>query len=419
MLRPKKWYSASMSWCRVWAGLTALTVLLAVACGDDDSTDRASAGGTGGAGGSGGTATGGSGGTGGQTGGSGGATGGASGSGGAAGVGGTGGSGASAGAGGAAGSSGAGGSGGTATSDLAIDAGRFTRNGQPFFPVGNFLTSENSSGPRTHTYLSEQVSDGDRQHMISVAVNAGYNVFSIYTYNEGDYGGIAISPFEGGGFGGSFDTAKLATWETRIEAIVSAGLHPIIWLVPDDSSNIHTAGIPELQDYIAEMVDRFDDMPVLWILALEADEYWNASRVQTLGEYLASQTTRPVGLHQLGGQSSMMQAGWVDFGAYQYGFGKSWQEIFDDTVSTSAALGKPMIGMEYDLDDGDNDDRLGLAVAFGGAVGVGNGAPSGLASFMAGLPAGMTSSRTGTHATLDGGGVTAVADMAAMTFATQ
>ncbi len=114
-----------------------------------------------------------------------------------------------------------------------------------------------------------------------------------------------------------------------------------------------------------------------------------------------------------------MHADWVDFGAYQYGFGKSWQEVFDATESTAAALGKPLIGMEYDLNGGDNDDRLGLAAAFGGAVGVGNGAPAGLASFMAGLPANMTSSRTNTHATLEGGGITAVADMGTLSFSTQ
>ena len=305
------------------------------------------------------------------------------------------------------------------SSDLRIEAGRFTRNGEPFFPVGNFLTSESADGPRTHTYLSEQVTDTERQHMLSVASAAGYNVFSIYTYNEGDYGGVAISPYANGGFGGAFDDGKLLLWESRVDAILAAGMHPIIWLVPDDSSGIHGASISELQDYITGMVATFDALPVLWILALEADEYWDASRVNTLGNHLASETVRPVGIHQLNNQSSYMKADWVDFGAYQYGFGKSWQEIFDATVTTAGSLGKPLIAMEYDLDDGSNDDRLGLAAAFGGARGVGNGAPLGLAAFMAGLPESMSSSRTDTHAALEGGGVTAVADLGSLSFAVQ
>ena len=112
-----------------------------------------------------------------------------------------------------------------------------------------------------------------------------------------------------------------------------------------------------------------------------------------------------------------MTAAWADFGAYQYGFGLSWQEVFDDTVTVAALLGdKPLIAMEYDLDDGDNDDRLGLAGAFGGARGVGNGAPMGLAAFMESLPASMTSSRDDTHAYLDGDGTHAEADMNALTF---
>jgi len=331
------------------------------------------------------------------------------------------------GTGGAAGSAGAplGGAGGDAgddagsSIDLAIGNGRFVRGGAPFFPVGNFLTSENGSGPRTHTYLSDEISDPDREHMLSVATAAGYNVFSIYTYNENDYQGEDITPFANGGFGGAVDQGKLDTWKVRVQRIVDVGLHPIIWLVPDDAPQIHAASTDALKSYIAEMVAHFDDGPVLWILALEADEYWDGARVQDLGTHLAGLTVRPVGVHQVPDHIDYMQQSWADFGAYQFGFGKSWQTIFDTTVQHRAALGKPLIAMEYDLQGGDNDDRLGLAAAFGGAHGVGNGAPSGLAAFMAALPGAMTSSRTDTHAQLAGGGVTAAADMGALTFQTQ
>lgn len=328
--------------------------------------------------------------------------------------------GSSSGSGGSRGSTGSSaGSGGQPTGDVTISNGRFHRNGAPFFPVGNFLTSESASGPRTHVYLSEELSDSDRQHILDVAVESGYNTLSIYTYNENDYEAQKISPYQGGGFGGSFDAGLLATWKSRVDEIVASGLTPIIWLVPDDAPKIHAASDSELQSYITEMVTTFDSLPVLWVLALEADEYWSRSKVNTLGTHLGSATERPVGLHQLSGKSSFMGAAWVDFGAYQYGFGKSWQQIFDESVALSGSLGRPLIGMEYDLDDGDNDERLGLAAAFGGTAGVGNGAPKGLAEFMQGLPAGMTSSRSGDIATLEGGGVTATADMRALTFQKQ
>jgi hypothetical protein len=167
------------------------------------------------------------------------------------------------------------------------------------------------------------------------------------------------------------------------------------------------------------MLTTFDSLPVLWILALEADEYWSQSKVNALGTHLASETERPVGVHQLHGRSSFMRAAWVDFGSYQYGFGKTWQQIFDDSVTLSASLEKPLIGMEYDLAGGDNAERLGLAAAFGGMVGVGNGAPEGLTEFMQGLPAVMTSSRSGDIAVLEGGGVTATAEMTSLTFQKQ
>jgi hypothetical protein len=307
--------------------------------------------------------------------------------------------------------------GGAAGIDLAVEAGRFTRGGQPFYPVGNFLTAQGGNGPRTHTYLSEQHDDLARQGMIDLAVANGYNTFSIYTYNEGDYGGVGLSPFSGNGFGGSFDDAKLLVWRQRVEALLDAGLHPIVWLVPDDSPGIAGASNAALHSYFDRMVTEFDDLPVLWVMALEVDEYWGLARCEALGGYLASIATHPVSVHQLSGESDCMAKGWTDFASYQYGFGKSWQQVFDDTVTLSASLGdKPLIAFEYDLDGGDNDERLGLAAAFGGAEGVGNGAPGGLAAFMQGLPTGMQSSRGQGQTHLIGGGVSASADMTTLTF---
>ena len=314
------------------------------------------------------------------------------------------------------GSAGAASGGAPPSNDIEISKGRFTRNSKPFFLTGNFLSSKGSPGPFTHTYLSDQVSQAKRTDMLNIAKQNGYNIFSIYTYNEGDYNKEKITPFANNGFGGAFNAARIKTWQSRVQAIVKAGLHPVIWLVPDDSPVIHKASNAALKTYITKMVQSFDSYPVIWILALEADEYWNATKVADLGKHLASKTKRPVGIHQLNGQSSYMKQSWVEFGAYQYGFGKKWQQIFDATVSLKKSLGKPLIGMEYDLLGGSNDERLGLAAAFGGAVGVGNGAPKGLAPFMSSLPGGMVSSRSGNKATLKGGGVTATANLDTLKF---
>ncbi len=304
----------------------------------------------------------------------------------------------------------------SASASLTLSPSGFLRSSRPFFPVGNFLTSATAEGPRTHVYLSDALTDADRRRILDVAVAAEYNVLSVYTYNESDYDGETISPFQGGGFGGPLDEALLNAWRTRLDDIVAAGLHPILWLVPDDAPRIHAADDSTLAAYVSAMVARFDSLPVLWVLALEADEYWPDDKIHHLGTHLASQTARPVGVHQLQGEFHLMHADWVDFGAYQYGFGKSWRSIFDDTRRVAARLEKPFIAMEYDLEGGTEDERLGLAAAFGGAQGVGNGAPPGLAAFMEGLPAGMTRSRTWTRAATKGAGVAATAHMKTLEF---
>jgi hypothetical protein len=300
--------------------------------------------------------------------------------------------------------------------DLTLAPDGFLRGGARFFPVGNFLTARDASGPRTHLYLSDRLTDADRASMLEIARSTGANVLSIYTYNENDYEGVAISPYVRGGFGGAIDDALLETWAGRMEHIVAAGLNPVIWLVPDDSPKIHAAPDSALTAYVDAIVARFDSFPVLWILALEADEYWPDDKIERLGAHLASKTARPVGVHQLEGEHHLMRSSWVDFGAYQYGFGKSWRRIFDDTMRVRRAIGKPLFAMEYDLDGGDEDERRGLAAAFGGAAGVGNGAPVGLARFMASLPPGMKRSRTWSRAQLEGAETAALADMKTLAF---
>lgn len=297
-----------------------------------------------------------------------------------------------------------------APSDVSLEGGRFIRNGAPFFPVGNFLTARDATGPHTHVYLSEKLTDEDRRRILEEAVAADYNVLSIYTYNEHDYDSEPVSPFVGPGFGGAFAEDRLSVWRARLEAVVAAGLHPILWLVPDDSPGIHAAEDAALESYIDDIVSRFDHLPVFYILALEADEYWPDDKVDRLGAFLASRTNRPVGIHQLEGESHLMTRDWVDFAAYQYGFGKSWRQIFDATIRVMTKTQKPVFAMEYDLQGGLEDERLGLAAAFAGAVGVGNGAPSGLARFMEQVPPGANRSRTRHEARLQGPSAQAVAD---------
>jgi hypothetical protein len=130
------------------------------------------------------------------------------------------------------------------------------------------------------------------------------------------------------------------------------------------------------------MVWVFDDLPVLWVLGLEMDEYWPRQKVDELGKYLSEKTRHPIGMYQLAGKIHLMDLPRVDIAMYQYDVHLSWQMIYEETLKKRKAVGgKPFLTSEYNANM-PGAKALGLAADFAGAAGVETGAPSGLAEFM-------------------------------------
>jgi hypothetical protein len=301
-----------------------------------------------------------------------------------------------------------------------IHGDRFYSGGAPYFPVTHFL-ADPAHGLLSHTYFSSKISDAKRAEIYNQIKSSGYNTIYLYTLNQGDYDSKSVTPYANHLVGGAFDEAKIARWHHTMERFIADGVRPVVWLFADDSPAIRNAPTQELKRYTAKMVDAFDDLPVMWVLALEADEYWSKAKADTLGAYLQSLTNQPViapvGIHQLPGKTDYMTSPWVDFGVYQDGFSNSPTELFDRIKERKATLdNKPLLAAEYEKGDSLEAQRKGLAAAFAGAAGVGNGGPPGLAAFMQSLPDGMTPSRSGNILMLKGSGVTAIANLATLEF---
>ncbi|MGH7163003.1 MAG: hypothetical protein ACREID_05930, partial [Planctomycetota bacterium] len=301
---------------------------------------------------------------------------------------------------------------------VTVQGARFYSNGKPWFLSANFLSAE--PGLYTQTYLSDDISNSRRQHMLDVTKAQGYNAIFLYTLMEGDYNGERISPYASGVIGGAFDDAKIARWRGELQKLLQNGLRPVLWLIPDDSGTVHNVGVDELKRYITKMVAAFDDLPVMWILALEIDEYFDKGTSDELGSHLQSLARNPVGLHQTPGRSDYMTSWWVEYAVFQFGFSGDGFRVYDTTLEQTAALGnKPFVAGEYDLDGGFGARAKGLSAAFAGAAGTGNGAPAEIDEFMAALPDGMTAARVGDIATLTGGAAVAVANLSTLTFGMQ
>lgn len=297
---------------------------------------------------------------------------------------------------------------------VTVSGNRFYSGGVPYYSSAHFLIS-----PFTHSYFSPVLTDVERAGLIQTVKDGGYNSIYLYTLNQGDYSSQWVTPYvDSGSFvmGGSFDDAKIAWWKSEMESMIQDEIRPIIWLRADDSPAIVYG--TEFKRYIDKMVASFDDLPIMWVLGLEFDEYWSKTIADDLGSYLKSKTSNPVGIHQLPGNIDYMNLSWVDYGVYQflwYGADRTWVQIYSETLLMNQ-LGKPFIASEYYRAEGFTAKQLGLAAAFANAAGTGNGAPSGLDEFMSTLPDNMMSSRDGNILTLTGGGVTATANMLTLEF---
>ena len=158
---------------------------------------------------------------------------------------------------------------------VTVQGQRFYSAGIPFFPTTHFLKAIPKS---QMVYLSHKMTHTDRAKILSDLHAGGYNSFFTFLLNQGNYNGKSVTPYldERGIIGGDFDEVKIQEWRAKLENIIAQGLRPFLWLFSDDSPKIKKAPIAELKRFIEKMVASFDDLPIAWVLALEADEYWSS-----------------------------------------------------------------------------------------------------------------------------------------------
>jgi hypothetical protein len=113
------------------------------------------------------------------------------------------------------------------------------------------------------------------------------------------------------------------------------------------------------------------------VLGLEMDEYWRAREYEQLGAHLGALTERPIFVHMRPGLWEPALSPWCRGVVYQYGFGKSADEIESvtrDLVPRLHAEGKIFIAGEYSVrEPAAHAVALGDVALNAGADGFGNG----------------------------------------------
>lgn len=167
-------------------------------------------------------------------------------------------------------------------------------------------------------------------------------------------------------------------WEAQLDTLNDAGLSPIIWLTPDDSTSITSQSTAAQAAHFSEVVRRFDSKVSGYVACLECDEYWSAAKTNALVAHLKTITDKPIGVHLttgIGGRSGNKEYyANADYVFLQFGWDKTPAEVTAMVKQAMAVTGKPVVASEYSKESRTAAARaLGDAACLAGAIGTGNG----------------------------------------------
>jgi hypothetical protein len=255
------------------------------------------------------------------------------------------------------------------------------QGGGPVFLTGKFLdVAAPSPIQYSHTLLSEELSEADRQAMLARHLRMRLNKINVYLANRGDYGSVSTTPWVGSADGndkGRFDLRRWRNYDLWVERLRDSGLVAQLWFFADDS------GFGDLPDADRRRLIRYGMarlsgyVNTMFTLALEWQEGWSAAEVEASGEFLQRNNpwARLASVHGVTGDFSFPAAPWVDYLDIQAGNSASHPVVHDMGLSNRARAAKPLIQEEFGLGEENGENRRKVWAAFtAGAAGVGTGA---------------------------------------------
>jgi Domain of unknown function (DUF5060)/Protein of unknown function (DUF4038) len=259
--------------------------------------------------------------------------------------------------------------------------GRYFRfqSGDYIYVLGNFL---DSTVRFTHVYMSEMISDRDRDAII--ARNRDFhksNKINVYFANKGDYGPWSVTPWRGTSYRNDKTKMELARWELYdryIHRFKQKGMFAQMWFLADDSG---FGGLPQrdknrLFRYAMARTSGFSHM--IYVIALEWEEEWSRTSVTYSGNFLQAHNPwgRPLSVHSVGTSWAFSGQSWPSFIASQPGNDAQPAEVNRAAVALQKTYNIPHIAEEFGYLASNSDIRLrgNLWASFtGGAAGSGTG----------------------------------------------
>ncbi|HYG61021.1 MAG TPA: DUF5060 domain-containing protein [Thermoanaerobaculia bacterium] len=254
--------------------------------------------------------------------------------------------------------------------------------GEPVYLIGKFLdVAAPTPIQYTHTMLSENLTEANRQAMLDRHVGMGLNKMAVYLANKGDYGGtVPTTPWVGTAASNDkmrFDLARWRTYEAWVIKMRDAGLVAQLWFFADDSGfgDLPDADRKRLIRYAMARLSGY--VNTMFTVMLEWQEGWTATEVDTTANYLHQWNpwAGPLSLLGMPGDFSFPNAAWADYMQIQPGNGVGYAQVHTSSLHNRGLAAKPLIVEEFATGAESMGNRQKAWAAFmAGPAGSGTGA---------------------------------------------
>ena len=255
------------------------------------------------------------------------------------------------------------------------------RQGSPVYLLGKYLDRAAPLPIRfSHTMLSEQRTDADRQALLDRHLGMGLNKINVYLANHTDYSSISTTPWLGTADANDktrFDLQRWRLYEQWVRKMRDSGMAAQLWFFADGLGDLPDADRKRLIHYGMARLSGY--VNTVFTLMTEWQEGWTTTEVDTHMVYLNQHNPwdRLATVHGLPGDFSFPTAPWADYIDLQAGVSSSVTHdlVHDLGLTNRQKAVKPMMQEEFCMGDENDASRQMLWAAFtSGAAGSGTGA---------------------------------------------
>ena len=253
--------------------------------------------------------------------------------------------------------------------------------GSPVYLVGKYLDRAAPVAIRySHTMLSEERTDADRQALLDRHLGMGLNKINVYLANHTDYSSISTTPWLGTADANDktrFDVERWRMYEHWVRTMRDAGMAVQLWFFADGFGSLPDADRKRLIQYGMARLSGYAN--TLFTLVTEWQEGWTAAEVDTHMAWLQQRNPwdRLASVHGTPGDFSFPAAPWADYIDLQAGVSSTvtHQKVHNLGIANRQKAVKPLIQEEFCMGDETDAARQMLWAAFtSGAAGSGTGA---------------------------------------------